>query len=789
MAAEPRAVSGIYPSLAMFNNEGECGTGAVVPWAGRLWAITYGPHLPFGSSDKLYEITPELEQIVRPESVGGTPAGRMIHRESGQLLIGPYLIDSNRNVRVIPPRKMPGRLTGIARHLTDGSNQVYYATMEEGLYEVNVRTLEVTGQIKDGNGVKPGQSEETRPATVSSRLPGYHGKGFYMGQGRLIYANNGEQGAKALVDPTIPSGALAEWRGQGDWQLVRRNQFTEVSGPGGIFGNAQPDLDPVWSIGWDARSLILMTLDGGQWRAWRLPKASHCYDGAHGWNTEWPRIREIGEKDLLMTMHGMFWRFPATFNSARAFGIAPRSSHFKVIGYFCRWNDRVVLGCDDTAKSEFLNKRRAKGNINGPGQSQSNLQFIEPAQLDRFGPALGRGAVWLNDDVEANKPGDPFLFSGFDHRSVCLMHESDVTVTFALETDARGDGAWRELGRVEVPPHGAVWSEFKPADRGEWIRVRALQDCVQATAMFHYRNKDTRPARAAKIFDPLARPGEAASTGLVFARGDNKRTLGFAAADGDGGGFYEMDAGLNLRLSQDTNAVAWARKSFAIPTNVLSVDAASVVFIDERTNRWRLPKGEAALDGARIDREVCTERDLFNAHGTFYELPAENAGGFVKVRPVATHNRGIHDYCSWRGLLVLSGVRADARAGAHVVRSDDGRVALGLGAVDDLWQLGKPRGNGGPWADTLVRAGEASDPYLIAGYDRRRMTLSHRAAQTVRFRVEADYTGTGQWKLYREFVAAPGRPVEHEFPAAFGAYWIRVTANTGTTATAQLRYD
>jgi hypothetical protein len=46
-AAEPPSISGIYPHLAMFNKEGECGTGAVVPWAGRLWVITYGPHLPF----------------------------------------------------------------------------------------------------------------------------------------------------------------------------------------------------------------------------------------------------------------------------------------------------------------------------------------------------------------------------------------------------------------------------------------------------------------------------------------------------------------------------------------------------------------------------------------------------------------------------------------------------------------------------------------------------------------------------------------------------------------------
>ena len=73
--AEPRPqFSGVYPHLAYFNNEGECGTGAVVPWAERLWVITYGPHLPNGSSDKLYEIDASLNITVRPESIGGTPA-------------------------------------------------------------------------------------------------------------------------------------------------------------------------------------------------------------------------------------------------------------------------------------------------------------------------------------------------------------------------------------------------------------------------------------------------------------------------------------------------------------------------------------------------------------------------------------------------------------------------------------------------------------------------------------------------------------------------------------------
>jgi hypothetical protein len=294
-------ISGIYPSLATFNNEGECGTGAVVPWADRLWVVSYAPHAPEGSTDKLYEITPDLQQIVRPESIGGTPANRMIHRESQQLFIGPYAIDAQRNVRVIPYTAMFGRPTGNARHLFDPANKIYYATMEEGFYEVDVHSLAVTELWAD----------EQRKQGGHAGLPGYHGKGFYSGHGKLIYANNGEHGSEAQHDPRVASGALTEWDGRSDkWTVVRRNQFTEVTGPGGIYGNENPATDPIWTIGWDHRSLILMLRDGGQWHSFRLPKPSHSYDGAHGWNTEWPRIRDIGEENLLMTMHGAFWRFP-----------------------------------------------------------------------------------------------------------------------------------------------------------------------------------------------------------------------------------------------------------------------------------------------------------------------------------------------------------------------------------------------------------------------------------------------------------------------------------------------
>lgn len=786
-AEEPRQISGIYPHLAMFNKEGECGTGAVVPWADRLWVITYGPHLPFGSSDKLYEITPGLEQVIRPESIGGTPANRMIHRETQQLLIGPYVIDAERKVRVIPPNKMPGRLTGNARHLIEPGTKAYYATMEEGLYEVDLKTLEVIGHIKDGNPPKKGFSKETKPATLASELPGYHGKGLFSGQGRVVYANNGDRDKRVTTDPATPSGALGQWMKPGDdWQLVRRNQFTEVTGPGGISGSEHPETDPIWSVGWDHRSLILMCLDAGEWHGYRLPKSSHSYDGAHGWNTEWPRIRDIGEDSLLMTMHGAFWKFPKTFSPTNSAGITPRSNYLKVIGDFARWGDRLVLGCDDSANKEFLNVRKAKGKLAGPGESQSNLWFVDPGKLDRLGPVIGRGAVWLEDAVKAGEVSEPYLFAGYKHRSLQLVAEQDAA--FILEVDAKGDGQWKERSIHRLEHAGSLWVEF-PADQpGVWVRLKAQQDGAKVSAIFHYRNDDTRPTEAAAMFDGIATAEDKEVTGgVMLARGAGFRTLRYVSTES---ACYDLGAAFDLKPVVDAKGMEWTSKNADIPTGVLTHDEASILYVDEK-GRWRLPRGTSALDqsgplGAeRVCREVCTERDLFNAGGTFFELPAENAGGFAKLRPVTTHNRRIKDYASYRGLMVISGVRKDAQ-GEHLVRSSDGTTALWVGAVDDLWNFGKPRGEGGPWKNTKAQAGKSSDPYLFTGYDQKHLTLT--TDTPTRISVQADITGTGTWVTYHSFDVSPGEDVEHDLPAAFGAYWLRFTSSTDASVTAWLKY-
>jgi len=797
---QPLQISGIYPHLAYYNNEGECGTGAVVPWADRLWVVSYGPHLPFGSSDKLYEITPALKQIIKEESIGGTPANRMIHKESNQLFIGPYAIDAERIVRVIPYARMPGRLTGNARHLNDPAGKIYFATMEEGFYEVDVKTLETNILYQDGNvNRRPGEM-----AQQAGLLPGAHGKGLYTGQGVMIYSNNGEASQLSLQKFDIESGVLAEWNGK-DWKVIRRNQFVEVTGPGGIYGNDKPETDPVWVTGWDHKSLLLGVRNPQTgWDFYRLPKTSHSYDGAHGWNTEWPRIRDVGtaeSPDYLMTMHGMFWRFPGTFTAINSAGVRPRSAYLKVIGDFTRWNDQLIFGCDDAANKEFLNERKAKGTLEGPGQSNSNLWFTSPEKPDQLGPATAEGAVWIHDEVKAEEVSEPFLFAGWDSRSCWINNEGTVSIIFTFEVDKAGNNNWKKLKSVEVKAGEAEYFPFENNESGEWIRVSANKK-TKATVHFSYAEKDDRTSQKDSIFEGIASVSESNSgAGLLWGTGDNRRTLGVLAGTVNDNafketGYYELDSSMNLVRVEDTTTASRIREKMKIPQNAVTIDEASVLVVDDKGRRWRLPKGndkyKSLTDSGmlRICREVATERDLFNCSGTFYELPAENADGYAKIRPVASHNLRIYDYASYRGLLVLTGLQKDIpKDNPHIISSEDGKAAIWAGVVDDLWKLGKPTGEGGPWKNSETKMGKPSDPYLIGFYDKRSLRLSHLSDKPVTFKIEAEPIGHGPWMKYKEVTVNAGETYEYTFPKTFQARWIRFIADRDCKSTAWLRYE
>lgn len=409
----PLQISGIFPHLTVYgiysengahtkSGHDECGIGAIVPWGGKLWMVNYAPHKPRGSEHKLFSIDEKLNLVIDPQSVGGTPAGRMIHDESQQLFIGHYAIDLDGTVRVIPIEKMPIRVTAITRHLTDPANKVHYVDMEGSIWEADVHTLEVTSLFK-----KP--------------VPGWHAKGGYVSQGRLVVSNNGELSAGSYKDLLVGGkaesdedlGVLAQYDGR-NWSIIERRQYTDVTGPPGIKGGSDSD-DPIWAIGWDRRSLRLSLLDQGKWSTFLLPKAAFCNDAYHGWYTEWPRIREITDGRWMMDMHGMFFDFPPSFSIADTSGIRPIGSHLRYIPDFCQWNGQLVLASNETS---------IQGNPLA-GQPQSNLWFGSYEDLNSWGPASGYGGPWINDLITANQPSDPFLVSGFDRRVIHLATTSE----------------------------------------------------------------------------------------------------------------------------------------------------------------------------------------------------------------------------------------------------------------------------------------------------------------------------------------------------------------------------
>ena len=781
-------ISGVYPHLAMTNTHDECGVGAVVPWAGKLWTLTYAPHTPYGSTDKLYEIAPDLTRVIRPESIGGTPANRFIHTASQQLVIGPYFIDAARQVRALSYSSAPGRYTATAAHLTDPANRLYMFTMENALYDVNVHDLSFVTRYPEVQ------------STGDAFLAGYHGKGAYTSQGLLAVGNNGEP------NQSLPSGVLATWDGSvlgtgstpdrmSAWSQVERIQTCEITGPGGITGNPNPATDPLWTTGFDDKSVILHTLESGAWHTWRLPKASYTHDGAHGWHTEWPRIRQLDPSDpaspYLMHMHGLFYDFPKTFSASNFAGLRPLASYYKMPVDYCLFEGRLVMGKNDT--SRFSNALVPKAG--------SNLWFGQLSDFAKWGAPTGHGAVWKNDSVSAGQLSAPFLVSGFHQGTLHLRNLGTAPVSLELQTSP-GSPVWSVLRSISVPDGGYVALNIN--DLGvPWLRLRALSASASLTAFFHLHSPyphRTPASLGTDDFAALADIGDTSrySDGLIRVTASADMKLEFASARADASGTFAAHryhvGGGDLQLNDVTDPAAAATlRTVAATTLQFGFDDASA-WVTEGANRFRLPKLDPRYESAfpsgwaRAFREVVTERQLLNCHGTFYEVPRSISGGLRKMRALTTHGKRITDLASWRGLWVLTGVRDDAPASDRLLKNPDGTAALWLGEIDDLWRLGEPRGTGGPWSSTPVAANTASDPYLMYGYDRKSVALSHTSSSPVTFSVEVDFLGDNSWSTYVSLEVPAGETFTHVFPSGFHAHWVRLKTSSATTATTRFTY-
>jgi hypothetical protein len=208
---------------------------------------------------------------------------------------------------------------------------------------------------------------------------------------------------------------------------------------------------------------------------------------------------------------------------------------------------------------------------------------------------------------------------------------------------------------------------------------------------------------------------------------------------------------------------------------------------------YRLPKGTHTQDHAwttewpRI-REVESERWLMDASGILYELPAMTYADSVwGVVPVCRHLRIIGDFCSWNGMVVLAGDQTTPIRDSNPFVGQP-QANLRFLNTDDLWRFGgRPAGWGGPWWETEVEPGRPSDPFLMTGFDRKCLHVSHEGDEPLRAAIELDFQGTGAWCRYAEIETSDGYAF-HAFPDALGAHWARLVPDRAARMTAQFFY-
>lgn len=260
-------------------------------------------------------------------------------------------------------------------------------------------------------------------------------------------------------------------------------------------------------------------------------------------------------------------------------------------------------------------------------------------------------------------------------------------------------------------------------------------------------------------------------------------------AEWDGKNWTVIEKNPFVEVSGKQNPVAGSRYGNTLyATGWCKASAILRVLHEGKWTRYLLPKASQAYDHTwntewmRI-REAQTERYLMDLHGLFYELPPLVYGGHVwGIRPICAHLRIVPDFCHWRGMFVMASDQTDNAVGQP-------QSGLWFGNIDDLWNMGKSTGWGGPWWDTDIPPDAPSDPFLMTGFDKKVLHLTQIGPEETDMVVEVDFRGDGNWSTYTTLAVPNGGYVHHEFPEGFSAHWVRLRSSRACRATAQFVYS
>lgn len=348
--------------------------------------------------------------------------------------------------------------------------------------------------------------------------------------------------------------------------------------------------------------------------------------------------------------------------------------------------------------------------------------------------------------------------------------------------------------------------------KGNWRFIEALKD-IRITATFaHLKDRanlvyhlgmegelmetDVSSLKTRQVEDVLKVLGGKRRPHFKGAYTGQGRVLvannGFYEFGEENPGLAEFDGAKWRVLSMKPHMECMGRENMGNTVFCTGWDESSALLwalVKGKWQKYRLPKGGHVHEHAwqtewmRI-REVETEHFLMDIQGLMYELqPLAFEDAIWGVKPICNHLRIIPDFCSFRGLFAVGGNQTTPNNDNYAYAGQP-QSGIWFGKTDDLWQWGKPAGWGGPWRKTAVKAGVASDPFLMTGFTHKMVHLKTDRAAAIT--IEVDFLGNGSWERY-ERVPVSGY-ARHIFPPGFSAHWVRFVPSVDCLATAELMY-
>lgn len=430
----------------------ETGIGAIVPFAGKLWFITYPDVNNNGRGTGLWVMDERMQPVLVAET-NVTSAARITFANA--LFIGVHKITDAGVVTPITGFGANDRIAGYAK--LAGKSDLYAMTMDGIIWKVNPTTCVAT------------QTGLTTPnGQAGLNITG-------QAHGKEVWGHSDGDHLFCTLNKENPDGRLGIYTvSTGAWTDVDAGHNSWVAVAGSYDGKGH-----IFATGHDGLSALLWMFNGQTFdatpRKFRIPLPSD--QQKEGWQQEWMRIRAVETERYLMDLHGGFFQLSPFLARDDAFATAmprvePIARHMRTIPDYAFWNGYLVLGGNQATPqsgNKYLNV----------GQPQSGLLFTTLDDIWSWGKPAGTGFWYRNASVTSGVQSEYMLLRGYNQKELNLVNGTgtDLSVDVRLRMgEMAGDYTYTTI-TVPANSHAGV---LLPA--ADWAAVRPAATCTDLTA-------------------------------------------------------------------------------------------------------------------------------------------------------------------------------------------------------------------------------------------------------------------------------------------------------------------